>query len=144
MCLGQSGDSVTFGAMYHGFWYNVPMTIRHDVPVCECDACGHQWIAEANRPDRCPSRKCRSTRWGSQPATSLSQVLSEPAPKTLRDINALRAICSGELPGGPEPEQRMCQYTEYDTDTGETYHCRLPEHGPKTRHFRGAKRDVLD
>ena len=38
--------------------------IRHDVPVCECDQCGHRWIQEGDKlPERCPSRKCRSAKW---------------------------------------------------------------------------------
>lgn len=32
--------------------------------VWKCDDCGHEWLAgTANKPARCPSRKCRSTHW---------------------------------------------------------------------------------
>lgn len=36
--------------------------------VCECDVCGHEWIAEVGGklPKRCPSRKCRTTQWNSK------------------------------------------------------------------------------
>ena len=38
--------------------------IRYDVPVNQCDQCGHQWLAESDHlPERCPSRKCRSVKW---------------------------------------------------------------------------------
>lgn len=33
----------------------------------------------------------------------------------------------------------LCAYTEYDTDTGETYRCGRPVHGAKVKHTRGAK-----
>lgn len=38
---------------------------------------------------------------------------------------------------GTEPQER-CSYTEYDTDTGETYGCRLLSHPAKVKHRRGA------
>jgi hypothetical protein len=38
-----------------------------------------------------------------------------------------------------EPEIPMCTYTEYDPESGETYGCRLREHGPKVKHQRGEK-----
>lgn len=38
-----------------------------------------------------------------------------------------------------EPEREACSYREYDPDTGETYGCSLPAHGPKVKHVRGAK-----
>jgi len=34
---------------------------------------------------------------------------------------------------------QMCSYTEYDTDTGETYKCGRTVHGPKVKHTRGEK-----
>ena len=33
----------------------------------------------------------------------------------------------------------LCSYTEYDTDTGETYRCGRQPHGPKVKHTRGEK-----
>ena len=39
----------------------------------------------------------------------------------------------------PEPEWPMCSYREYDSESGETYGCRLREHGPKVKHQRGEK-----
>ena len=49
--------------------------VRHDVPVCECDQCGHRWLQEgAKLPDRCPSRKCRSLRWN---LTLMGQVVEK-------------------------------------------------------------------
>jgi hypothetical protein len=44
----------------------------------------------------------------------------------------------------PVPEEAsapvaMCAYTEYDTDTGETYRCGRPVHGVKVKHTRGVK-----
>jgi hypothetical protein len=38
-----------------------------------------------------------------------------------------------------EPEFPMCAYHEYDHESGETYGCRLREHGPKVKHQRGEK-----
>jgi hypothetical protein len=38
-----------------------------------------------------------------------------------------------------EPEVLMCPFTEYDTDTGETYRCGREVHGPKVKHTRGEK-----
>lgn len=38
-----------------------------------------------------------------------------------------------------EPEFPMCAYREYDSESGETYGCRLREHGPKVKHQRGDK-----
>lgn len=36
-----------------------------------------------------------------------------------------------------EEERVMCPYTEYDSETGEMYGCRLPEHSVKIKHQRG-------
>lgn len=55
----------------------------------------------------------------------------------------LRASEPPEGPEGPEgpeePEVLMCSFTEYDTDTGETYRCGREVHGPKVKHTRGEK-----
>ncbi len=56
--------------------------IRHDVPVCECDECGHKWISEAGTPDRCPSRKCRSTKWDTNKGGKPKRAFKAPAVKT--------------------------------------------------------------
>jgi hypothetical protein len=69
------------GAMYQK-WYNVPMAIRHDVPVMECDACGHRWLPEGkSAPLRCPSRKCRSLKWNAsvKPVQATPVVVKAPA-----------------------------------------------------------------
>jgi len=34
---------------------------------------------------------------------------------------------------------RMCPYTEYDPESGETYRCSLPEHDGKVKHQRGER-----
>lgn len=38
-----------------------------------------------------------------------------------------------------QPLLPMCTYTEYDSDTGETYRCGLGEHSFKVKHTRGAR-----
>ena len=56
--------------------------IRHDVPVCQCDECGHRWIAETGAPDRCPSRKCRSTKWDANKGGKRKRAFEAPIVST--------------------------------------------------------------
>lgn len=74
-------------------------------------------------------------------AATVSKPVS-PAPAPARQavsMDALRAICAGSV-AHVETETapaRMCPYTEYDGQTGETYTCSLPEHSAKVKHVRG-------
>ncbi len=65
---------------------------------------------------------------------------SNPAGPTI-NMDALRSICAGNFPLAvsvdDSPEQVPCKYTEYDTETGETYGCRLAAHSGKIKHQRG-------
>ncbi len=58
-----------------------------------------------------------------------SVVVQEPA---VEPENAMDEDIEAMMP-------EMCPYTEYNTDTGETYACALEVHGPKIRHKMGAK-----
>ena len=45
-------------------WYYVPVMSFVSRGVWKCDECGHEWLPGKDwKPDRCPSRKCRSTKW---------------------------------------------------------------------------------
>ena len=65
---------------------------------------------------------------------------AEPIPAS-PNMDALRSICTGHIPMAVSvddpPEQVPCKYTEYDTETGETYGCRLAAHSGKIKHQRG-------
>lgn len=89
---------------------------------CECEVCGHVWFS-ATVPDRCGNRECRSRIW------NRSKALEKPAVK----IERRRAP---EIQKPIEPEMPRCKYEEYDPETGETYRCSLPEHGPKVKHVK--------
>lgn len=43
------------------------------------------------------------------------------------------------VPAEHGEEVELCPYTEYDTDTGETYRCGRTPHGPKVKHTRGER-----
>ena len=132
------------------------------VECWKCDECGHRWIKGELYPAQCA--KCRSRKWNAGAGkddscesqalpsgtcrASMGTVVKSPAvakepqpapPKISMD--ELRSICAGNVHQQESPiesEISMCSYTEYDTDTGETYRCRLPVHGPKIKHRRGA------
>lgn len=98
------------------------------------------------------ARRVFREEWNDIPAEIY--VTPEPSAQVKPDIAALRAICAGNVPPSgaspafhpldptqaPMPTTRQpCSYTEYDTDTGETYRCGLSEHSGKIRHTRGPK-----
>lgn len=68
-----------------------------------------------------------------------------PEPNAKPSLSDLRNLVAGidskyeESPMFGEPAQPMCAYTEYDTETGETYRCGRTVHGPKIKHTRGEK-----
>lgn len=79
------------GTMYQK-WYDVPMTIRYDVPVMECDECGHKWLQEAKElPKRCPSRKCRSLKWNTGKAGEIKIIapMKESAIPIVKSASAI-------------------------------------------------------
>jgi hypothetical protein len=101
----------------------------------ECDECHHQWIQRtAELPKRCPSRKCNSRLWNED---ARQMVVTAP-PVVKVETHPVRAVSTPrEVVAIQIEQQPMCTYTEYDTETGETYGCNLPP-GHKSKHRRGA------
>lgn len=100
---------------------------RITMEVWKCDVCGWAWIPESQKtPERCPSRICRSSRWNgaARPETVVTPKAKPERPK------------APEIQKPMEPEMPRCKYEEYDPETGETYRCLLPEHGPKVKHVK--------
>jgi hypothetical protein len=58
--------------------------------------------------------------------------LPESVRRALRPASELAPAERGE-------EVELCSYTEYDTETGETYRCGRTPHGPKVKHTRGER-----
>ena len=117
--------------------------MRKQIWAWECELCGHTWIAVGvDAPVQCA--RCKRRNWHTkQPEVVQPGEHSAPV-RSKHSMADLRAICVGRIPNASEPvaqvELVMCSYTEYDTDTGEVYGCRLPAHGPKVKHQRGPAR----
>lgn len=127
------------------------------VECWKCEVCGHRWIKTETWPETCARKACRSRKWNKTggvaqpdraPAVGLGEAGSIPAPQIKTNMDALRAICAGNVETQlqamrhrdvePLPDPlKICEYTEYDQDTGETYVCRLPVHPAKVKHQRG-------
>ena len=91
----------------HGlFWYNVPMAIKYNIAVNQCDQCEHRWLPESPlvQSVRCPSRKCRSTAWNKSwtapaKAEAVLEAFSSTQPaSTLPQL----AAASASLPQRPQ------------------------------------------
>lgn len=123
--------------------YNVDMAIAW-VECWKCELCGHRWIrSEGSTPPRLCA-KCRKTGWHTateSPAHAYSDRNPVPVFTPAKpSMDALRAICAGDLPAAPEPTTTQpCTYTEYDYESGETYRCGLQQHSVKVKHTRGTK-----
>jgi hypothetical protein len=94
-----------------------------------CDDCGYEWPKSDKAPLRCA--KCRSRRWNQGGPTPEPAAVKPPSIP-----NPLRAIIPPAVFDDPEPEFDLCPYKEYDSESGETYRCRLPV-GHKVKHQRG-------
>lgn len=120
-----------------------------------CKRCGHCWITRRGRPPvQCPD--CRSPYWNKERVNAKTSSGSAAAVESSKDarvsISELRSIAAGVRENldrsiqvsvstakpVEEEERVMCPYTEYDSETGETYGCRLPEHSVKIKHQRGS------
>ena len=120
------------------------MEIKH------CLRCGEQWCYRGvGRPIRCG--KCKSPYWDREKVVGRECVGEERRKASLAVVipqsaeaprSPSRANREFESPPDPTKELdvvEMCPYTEYDTDTGETYMCGRQPHGPKVKHTRGMK-----
>jgi hypothetical protein len=127
--------------------YDVKM--REQVWVWVCELCGHRWIAVGiDPPVQCS--KCKRRHWhtkqsevGQHSAPQMTEAGNPPdQTKPSVSMDALRAICEGELPQHTEPEDpaptskpsRQCTHNEWSYELGEVLHCVLAEHGPKVKH----------
>jgi DNA-directed RNA polymerase subunit RPC12/RpoP len=97
----------------------------------KCLRCGHEWQARVANPVRCP--KCLSPYWN-LPRRRVTGIVQADAIAT--NIERLRDIAAGEVDDAAPP---MCNYTEFDSETGERYGCSLQEHSVKVAHQRGRK-----
>ena len=101
--------------------------IRHDVPVCECDQCGHRWIQEGQKlPERCPSRKCRSAKWNPsfvEQAIERGRKVGAVAVR-INDVE-FPVIGDERLPPGviATVENLRFERTSHDPKTCRIYHC---------------------
>ncbi len=115
-------------------------TMRKQVWCWVCELCGHTWIATGiDAPGQCS--KCKRRGWHTKQA-DVPQAVERPIPAGHKPtMDALRSICAGNVPMAvsvdDSPERVPCKYTEYDTETGETYGCRLAAHSGKIKHQRG-------
>lgn len=116
------------------------------VECWKCELCGHRWIRTPGTPPPRQCSKCKRVGWHTVETSSDEQNSPDFTPVSDNagrpDIAALRAICAGHTtpePDAGEATERMCTYTEYDTDTGETHRCSLPEHSPKRSHSMGIR-----
>ena len=144
----------------HRLGSNEPMAIKYGIKVLQCDACGHRWLPESEAlPERCPIRCCRSRKWNQREEVVgvADEDMLQPAPPpattaSLGDVMARFGLTTAskmhEQPSAAilnepvehdEPQLPMCTYTEYDTDTGETYACGRQQHSWKVKHTRGAR-----
>ena len=137
------------------------MAIKYGVKVLECDVCGHRWLPKGEKePERCPVRSCWSRRWNDSqviighpeatPALRAPQPITA-APASPADLMARLGLTTAsrmhEQTSAPiltpveddEPLLPMCDYTEYDPESGETYQCGLRQHTFKVKHTRGAR-----
>ena len=119
-----------------------------------CKRCGEEWCFHGiGRPIRCG--KCKSPYWDrerrneqsyglverSVPPTDINRTPNFTAPPP-SDLTRMEELTDRFLAQHPEVEtdsMEMCSYTEYDPETGETYRCGRPVHGPKVKHTRGEK-----
>ena len=130
------------------------MAIQYNIAVNVCEVCGHRWLPKSGKCDRCANQACRSRGWNASghiigeaiaplptsqmptadsPAalfarlglTTASKMLEQPPPTISTPVE------------DDETALPMCSYTEYDTDSGETYRCGLRQHSCKVKHTRG-------
>lgn len=133
------------------------MIEKRDCWVCE--VCKFAWlIADRDRPPEwCASAKCRSRKWNKSTKLAVSiaeeeKPAAKPEPKKVEVKAKPKPVASEDdddffddlIPNRkvapvvePEPDLPMCDYTEYDPDTGETYACGLRMPHPKVKHTRG-------
>jgi hypothetical protein len=131
------------------------------VECWKCDVCGHRWIKGELYPEQCA--KCRSRKWNSKEQSTVMRRYVRKQPESSSDLveraplaqgegtsgsipltsskpsmDALRAICAGNVPTIPDPEpieSPMCSYREWVD--GEQYACGLRAHSSKVKHTRG-------
>jgi len=119
-----------------GFGYNALMACI-TIEAWKCDLCGHVWLKQAGvTPKQCA--KCRTRIWNSDSdGEKAAQMIIEKKPETPRAIpliERVRQIEAREI----ESEEPICEYTEYVSDIGETYRCKLPL-GHRSNHRMGSQ-----
>ena len=117
------------------WWYYGAMireTIGYD---CTCERCGYVWFSPMI-PARCSG--CKSRKWneaeGEKPAPKIIIEKKPETPRAIPLIERVRQIEARDI----ESEDPICEYTEYVSDIGETYRCKLPL-GHRSNHRMGSQ-----
>jgi hypothetical protein len=134
------------------------MAICYGIKVLVCDVCGKKWLPDGKKmPVQCPNRDCRSRRWNESgevfdsPEDIVEPQAAPPAnPDSIGALMARLGMTTAsklhEKPSEPihiapvedeEPTIPMCDYKEYDGESGEWYRCGLRDHSNKVKHTRG-------
>ena len=101
-----------------------------------CKRCGHEWRPRQDEPPvQCP--KCRSPYWDIP--RGLTRIAGSAVKSAPEGVDRVEIYSGGHLAGTmvevePDEEVKMCSYTEYDGESGETMSCGLREHSGKVRH----------
>ena len=104
--------------------YTVPMS-RVTIEVWKCDDCGWKWIPESTtEPERCPSRKCRSTTWngGKSEAKKASKMITSA--RVDKPVEIERAKVEREIPRPIERESpRVIEAVKAETKPAKLKNC---------------------